>query len=126
MITKALLCLALATLARAENWDLQESDVYGEPRFVNGLFNNTSVDIKGALALLLIAILAGLVIINSGKFGASNNNDYGYNRNGYDHHSQHYNQQFYKRSDASLNGNRYEAQHSEERVAQPRWFLKLM
>ena len=104
MITKALLCLFLATLAKADNWDLDETDVYGEARLIDGLFNNTQVDIKGALALLLIAILAGLVIVNSGGFGASSSEGYGYNRNGYDYNQQ-YNQQFYKRSDASLNGN---------------------
>ena len=42
MMSKILFCSAMAFASvNAEAWDLQEEDVYGEPRLLDSVFNNT-------------------------------------------------------------------------------------
>ena len=57
MMSKIAFCLAMATMAQANNFELEE-EYYGEPRLLDGVFNNTSIDLNSILALILIGILA--------------------------------------------------------------------
>jgi hypothetical protein len=42
MMSKIVFCSAMAfASANAAAWDLQEEDVYGEPRLLDSVFNNT-------------------------------------------------------------------------------------
>ena len=100
MIAKFMICLVFAAaVVRADDWDLAEEDVYGEPRLLDGVFNNTSIDLNSILALILIAVLAlvtlGPNFLGGGGSGYGQRNSY-YN---YDY-DQYYdpNQQFYQRS----------------------------
>ena len=98
MLSKIVFVLALTTLAHADDFSLQEEEFYGEPRLLDGLMNNTSIDGNAILALLLIGIL--FLVTNGGTgglFGGSayNRNSYGQ----YDYADYGYGQdQFYKRS----------------------------
>ena len=100
MMSKLVLCLALATAVRANDFEVSEEYVYGEPRLLDGVFNNTSIDLNSILALVLIAILA-LVTIGPNFLGGGGTG-YGYNRNGYEQYNDYYDynnqQQFYKRA----------------------------
>jgi len=87
-------------MVRADDWDLAEEDVYGEPRLLDGVFNNTSIDLNSILALILIAVLA-LVTLGPNFLGGGGSG-YG-QRNSYYNYDQDYynydqNQQFYQRS----------------------------
>ena len=100
MIAKFMICLVFAAaVVRADDWDLAEEDVYGEARLLDGVFNNTSIDLNSILALILIAVLAlvtlGPNFLGGGGSGYGQRNSY-YN---YDY-DQYYdpNQQFYQRS----------------------------
>ena len=112
MLSKIVFVLALTTLAHADDFSLQEEEFYGEPRLLDGLMNNTSIDGNAILALLLIGIL--FLVTNGGTgglFGGSayNRNSYGQ----YDYADYGYGQdQFYKRSNAYFDNGK--------------WFLQLM
>jgi len=101
MMSKMLFCLAVATTSvKAEAWDLAEDDgLYGEPRLLDSVFNNTEININSILALILIGVL--FLVTSGGSFlGGSgySRNSYG---NGYYDYSDYgaYNQdQFYKRA----------------------------
>lgn len=100
MFSKLLLCLAMATVATVgatEQLELKEE--YGEARLLDGVFNNTSIDLNSILALVLIGILA-LVTIGPNFLGGSSS----YNRGGYEYsdYGGYGDQQFYKRSDANV------------------------
>merc|ERR1712203_919043 len=100
-----LFCFAMAASSaasvKAEAWDLSEDDgMYGEPRLLDSVFNNTSIDLNSILALVLIGIL--FLVTSGGSFlGGS-----GYSRNscapqgqGYYDYSDYYNDnQFYNRA----------------------------
>lgn len=101
MMSKLLVCLALMAMSvKADDWDLSTEDTYGEPRLLDGVFNNTSIDLNGILALVLIAILA-LVTIGPNFLGGGGSG-YGYNRNGYGGYDYqdyyNYDNQLYKRA----------------------------
>ena len=104
MLSKIVFVLALTTLAHADDFSLQEEEFYGEPRLLDGLMNNTSIDGNAILALLLIGIL--FLVTNGGTgglFGGSayNRNSYGQ----YDYADYGYGQdQFYKRQGHFDNG----------------------
>jgi hypothetical protein len=103
MLTKVLLCLALVAFAKADNteWDLEESDVYGEARLLDGVFNNTSIDLNSILALVLIAILA-LVTLGPSLLGGGRSSQ---GHTDYQDYNEYYNnQQFNHRSDQIVNG----------------------
>jgi len=91
--------LFAASVVRADDWDLAEEDVYGEPRLLDSVFNNTSIDLNSILALILIAVLAlvtlGPNFLGGGGSGYGQRNSY-YN----DYYDQeYYNQgQFYQRT----------------------------
>jgi len=101
MMSKMLFCLAVATTSvKAEAWDLAEDDgLYGEPRLLDSVFNNTEINVNSILALILIGVL--FLVTSGGSFlGGSgySRNSYG---NGYYDYSDYgaYNQdQFYKRA----------------------------
>ena len=100
MMSKALFCLAMAAFARADDFELEE-EYYGEPRLLDGVFNNTSIDLNSILALVLIGILA-LVTLGPSLLGGGSGSGYG-NRNAYEYNDQYYqdyyneNNQFYNR-----------------------------
>jgi len=100
MMSKALFCLAMAAFARADDFELEE-EYYGEPRLLDGVFNNTSIDLNSILALVLIGILA-LVTLGPSLLGGGSGSGYG-NRNAYEYNDQYYqdyyneNNQFYQR-----------------------------
>jgi len=95
-----LFCFALATASvNAESWDLQEEDVYGEPRLLDSVFNNTSIDMNSILALILIGVL--FLVTSGGSFlGGTGYSRNSYNQGqGYYDYQDYYNQdQFYKRA----------------------------
>merc|ERR1719215_2244227 len=99
-MSKALFCLAMAAFARADDFELEE-EYYGEPRLLDGVFNNTSIDLNSILALVLIGILA-LVTLGPSLLGGGSGSGYG-NRNAYEYNDQYYqdyyneNNQFYQR-----------------------------
>ena len=101
MMSKLLFCLALATVSVKAEYDVFEEDTYGEPRLLDGVFNNTSIDLNSILALILVGILA-LVTIGPNFLGGGAGTGYGYNRNGYQGYDYYdynnYDNQFYKRS----------------------------
>jgi len=100
MIAKLMICMLFAaSVVRADDWDLAEEDVYGEPRLLDSVFNNTSIDLNSILALILIAVLAlvtlGPNFLGGGGSGYGQRNSY-YN---YDYDQGYYNEnQFYQRS----------------------------
>jgi len=102
MMSKALFCLAMAAFARADDFELEE-EYYGEPRLLDGVFNNTSIDLNSILALVLIGILA-LVTLGPSLLGGGSGSGYG-NRNSFGYDDQYYqdyynenpNNQFYQR-----------------------------
>ena len=94
-----LFCFALATASvNAESWDLQEEDVYGEPRLLDSVFNNTSIDMNSILALILIGVL--FLVTSGGSFlGGTGYSRNSYQQQGYYDYNDYYNQdQFYKRA----------------------------
>jgi len=101
MMSKMLFCFALATASvKAEAWDLAEDEeFYGEPRLLDGLFNNTGdISMNAILALILVGVL--FLVTSGGSFLGGGS---GYNRNsyaGYDYDYQNYYQdnQFYNRA----------------------------
>jgi len=100
-MSKMVFCLALATAVQANNFDLEEQYTYGEPRLLDSVFNNTSIDLNSILALVLIAILALVTIGPNFLGGGGTGSGYGYNRNGYDQYNYYdyeNQQQFYKRA----------------------------
>jgi len=99
MFSKVLFVLVLATIARADNWDLEEQDVYGEPRLLQSMFNNTEINPNSILAVILIAVLA-LVTLGPNFLGGGQQ----YNRNSYYSHDYDYayDNGFYKRSSQVL------------------------
>jgi len=87
----------------AEAWDLQEEDVYGEPRLLDSVFNNTEINMNSILALVLIGIL--FLVTSGGSFlpgsGYSRNSYAGQGQGYYDYqdYGAYQNQdQFYKRA----------------------------
>lgn len=99
MLSKIVFVLALTTLAHADDFSLQEEEFYGEPRLLDGLMNNTSIDGNAILALLLIGIL--FLVTNGGTGGLFGGG--AYNRNSYGQYDYDYGygqDQFYKRSNA--------------------------
>jgi len=87
MMSKALFCLAMAAFARADDFELEE-EYYGEPRLLDGVFNNTSIDLNSILALVLIGILA-LVTLGPSLLGGGSGSGYG-NRNSFGYDDQYY------------------------------------
>ena len=99
MMSKMLFCFALATASvNADSWDLQEEDVYGEPRLLDSVFNNTSIDMNSILALILIGVL--FLVTSGGSFlGGTGYSRNSYQQQGYYDYNDYYNQdQFYKRA----------------------------
>jgi len=91
----------MATMAQANNFELEE-EYYGEPRLLDGVFNNTSIDLNSILALILIGILALVTLGPNFLGGGATGSGYG-NRNsyGYDYYDYYNENQFYKRSGVS-------------------------
>jgi len=101
MLTKLIFVLALTTLAHADDFSLQEEDVYGEPRLLDSVFNNTSIDLNSILALVLIGILFLVTQGGTGGlFGGSAYNRNSYQSYDYSDYGGYGDNQFYKRSDA--------------------------
>jgi len=105
MMSKMLFCFAMAASSaasvKAEAWDLSEDDgMYGEPRLLDSVFNNTSIDLNSILALVLIGIL--FLVTSGGSFlGGSgySRNSYAPQGQGYYDYSDYYNDnQFYNRA----------------------------
>ena len=94
--------LFAASVVRADDWDLAEEDVYGEPRLLDSVFNNTSIDLNSILALILIGVLA-LITLGPNFLGGGSGSGYGqrnsYYNNAYDYQDGYYNEnQFYQRA----------------------------
>jgi hypothetical protein len=99
MLTKLIFVLALTTLAHADDFSLQEEDVYGEPRLLDSVFNNTSIDLNSILALVLIGILFLVTQGGTGGlFGGSAYNRNSYQSYDYSDYGGYGDNQFYKRS----------------------------
>merc|ERR1719225_742682 len=81
--------LFAASVVRADDWDLAEEDVYGEPRLLDSVFNNTSIDMNSILALILIGIL--FLVTSGGSFLGGT----GYSRNSYQGQQGYYDYQDY-------------------------------
>merc|ERR1712012_561376 len=100
MLAKFMICMLFAaSVVRADDWDLAEEDVYGEPRLLDSVFNNTSIDLNSILALILIGVLALITLgpnfLGGGGSGYGQRNSY-YNCD-YDQGYSNENQ-FYQRS----------------------------
>ena len=69
MMSKILFCSAMAFASvNAEAWDLQEEDVYGEPRLLDSVFNNT-----GHLILLCHKIsISKIKSVSSSRYPITN------------------------------------------------------
>jgi len=95
-----MICMVFVAAVKADDWDLAEEDVYGEPRLLDGVFNNTSIDLNSILALILIAVLA-LVTLGPNFLGGGSGSGYGQRNSyyNYDYQDGYYDQnQFYQRS----------------------------
>lgn len=100
MMSKILFCSAMAIASvKAEAWDLSEDDgLYGEPRLLDSVFNNTSIDLNSVLALVLIGVL--FLVTSGGSFLGGT----GYSRNSYqgqgyyDYNDYYQDNQFYNRA----------------------------
>merc|ERR1739844_450847 len=89
----------MGTLAHADDFSLQEEDVYGEPRLLDSVFNNTSIDLNSILALVLIGILFLVTQGGTGGlFGGSAYNRNSYQSYDYSDYGGYGDNQFYKRS----------------------------
>jgi len=100
MMSKMLFCFAMATASvKAEAWDLAEEDgLYGEPRLLDSVFNNTSIDLNSVLALVLIGILflvtSGGSFLGGTGYSRGSNQGQGY----YDYQDYYQDNQFYNRA----------------------------
>jgi hypothetical protein len=78
----------------------EDDGLYGEPRLLDSVFNNTSIDLNSILALVLICIL--FLVTSGGSFlGGSgySRNSYAPQGQGYYDYSDYYNDnQFYNRA----------------------------
>jgi hypothetical protein len=100
MMSKILFCSAMAFASvNAEAWDLQEEDVYGEPRLLDSVFNNTEINMNSILALVLIGIL--FLVTSGGSFlpgSGYSRNSYGQGYYDYQDYGAYNQDQFYKRA----------------------------
>ena len=102
MFSKVLLCLVLASVAYADDFNLEEQDVYGEARLLDSVFNNTEININSILALILVGILALITLgPNFLGGGAYNRNTYSYD---YQDYQDYYNHGFQKRTSPVFEG----------------------
>jgi len=99
-MSKILFCSAMAFASvNAEAWDLQEEDVYGEPRLLDSVFNNTEINMNSILALVLIGIL--FLVTSGGSFlpgSGYSRNSYGQGYYDYQDYGAYNQDQFYKRA----------------------------
>lgn len=102
MFSKVLLCLVLASVAYADDFNLEEQ--YGEARLLDSVFNNTGeLNINSILALILVGILA-LITLGPNFLGGGSSydrNTYGYD---YQDYQDYYNHGFQKRTSPVFEG----------------------